>query len=69
MFDMVKAGLTIKAMRKKLDCKPEEVAKAIGVSVSSYNKYEIGERTPRDEIKEKIANFFNSSISYIFYNY
>lgn len=69
MFDMIKAGEKIKELRKKKGYTPEKVAKDIGVSVSSYNKYEQGRRKPRDEIKEKIANYYNESIGSIFFNY
>ena len=29
--------------------------------------YEAGERVPRDEIKIKLAKFYNRSVSYIFF--
>lgn len=69
MFDMSKAGQKIKSLRENLGYTPEKVADDIGVSTSSYCKYEAGTRTPRDEVKEKIANYFNSSVSFIFFNY
>ena len=37
----------------------EEVAKAIGISVSAISMYENGERIPRDSIKIKLAAYFN----------
>lgn len=46
----------------------EEVAKGIGVSVSTYAMYERGERTPRDGIKLKIARYFDRSVGYIFFD-
>ena len=69
MFNMIKAGQKIKSLRENLSLTPEKVASDIGISISSYNKYEAGTRVPRDEIKEKIANYFNRSVGFIFFNY
>lgn len=69
MFDMSKAGQKIKSLRENLGYTPEKVADDIGVSISSYCKYEAGKRIPRDEVKEKIANYFNRSVGFIFFNY
>ena len=44
-----------------------EVAKAIGVSRSSYVKYERNERVPSDKVKVKLAKYFKSSVSFIFF--
>lgn len=44
-----------------------ELAKAIGVTKSSWAMYERGERVPRDEVKIRIANFFGMSVQDIFY--
>jgi transcriptional regulator with XRE-family HTH domain len=44
-----------------------EVAKAIGVTRSAIAMYERGERTPKDEIKRKLAKFYGKSVAYIFY--
>lgn len=45
----------------------EEVAKSIGVSVSTIGMYEQGKRIPRDEIKKKIANYYKISIEDLFF--
>lgn len=66
MFDMVQAGIKMKKLRKSINKTAEAVADDLGISISSYNKYEQGIRTPRDEIKERIANYYNSSIASIF---
>ena len=44
-----------------------EVAKAIGVTRFAIAMYERGERTPKDEIKRKLAKFYGKSVAYIFY--
>lgn len=69
MFNMLKAGQKIKSLRENLGYTPEKVAADIGVSVSSYCKYEAGSRIPRDEIKERLANYFDRSVGFIFFNY
>lgn len=45
----------------------EEVAKAVGVSISAMSMYENGERIPRDPIKIRIAKYYNKPIYAIFY--
>lgn len=45
----------------------EEVAKALGISVSALQMYENSQRIPRDEIKVKIARFYQKDIQQIFY--
>lgn len=45
----------------------QEVADACGISVSALAMYEAGERVPRDEIKIKLAKYYNRSINYIFF--
>lgn len=45
----------------------QEVADACGISVSALAMYEAGERVPRDEIKIKLAKYYNRSVNYIFF--
>lgn len=47
--------------------KVEEVASALGISRSALSMYESGHRVPRDEIKVKIAMYYETSIEAIFY--
>ena len=44
-----------------------EVANACGISLSAIGMYERGERVPRDEIKIKLARFYNVSVEELFY--
>lgn len=46
----------------------KEVAKALGISISALAMYEVGKRVPRDEIKIKIAKYYEESIEAIFFN-
>ena len=45
----------------------EEVAKAIGSSLSAVGMYERGERIPRDEVKLAIAKYYDTTVQAIFY--
>lgn len=55
----------LKALRG--DRSRQEVAEAVGISVSALAMYEQGERVPRDEIKIRLAKFYHQSVSYIFF--
>lgn len=44
----------------------EEVAKALGVSVSALSMYEQGNRIPRDEIKIRMAEYYGISLESLF---
>lgn len=47
----------------------EQVAKAVGISVSALSMYECGDRIPRDYIKIALANYYNKSVQEIFFSY
>ena len=49
------------------DRKLEEVAQAVGVGESSISMYELGQRTPRDDVKRKLANFYGKTVQEIFF--
>ena len=59
-------NLIQKRMERQLTQK--EVAQAIGVSAMAIGLYEKGARTPRAEIKEKLANFYGCEESELFGN-
>ena len=44
-----------------------KVSEELGISFSSYVKYERNERIPRDDIKKKIAKYFQTSVQDIFF--
>lgn len=46
----------------------DEVAKAVGVSLSAIAMYESGARVPRDEIKVKLADYFGTSVQSLFFD-
>lgn len=45
----------------------EEVAKALGISLSAVGMYERGERIPRDEVKIAIAKYYDVTVQSIFF--
>ena len=45
----------------------EDVAKAVGISVSAISMYENGERMPRDDRKIRLANYYNHTVQEIFF--
>ena len=44
----------------------EEVAKALGISVSALSMYEQGNRIPRDEIQIRMAEYYGISLDALF---
>lgn len=46
----------------------EEVANALGLSVSALSMYERGERIPRDNIKIRISAYYRKPIHKIFFD-
>lgn len=45
----------------------EQLAVDLGISYSAVVSYENGERVPRDEMKIKIANYYNVNVEDIFF--
>lgn len=44
-----------------------EVAKSLGISYSALSMYESGERIPRDEVKEMLAEYYGLSVGFLFF--
>ena len=55
----------IKELRTELDLTQEEFGKLFGIVKSTVSLYESGKSTPDDEIKKKIADYFNVSLDYL----
>lgn len=45
----------------------QEVADAVGVSKMAISAYENGDRVPKDEIKVKLAQYFEDTVENIFF--
>lgn len=50
------------------DRRREDVATAVGVSVSAIAMYENGARIPRDEIKIKMADYYKTTVQELFFD-
>lgn len=59
-------GERLKALRGNRT--QQAVATAVGVTKNAISAYEDGKRVPRDEIKIKLANFFGTTVTEIFFN-
>lgn len=66
-MDAKAIGQRLIALRMKANKTQDEVAKAIGSSLSAIGMYERGERIPRDEVKLAIAKYFDTTVQSIFY--
>lgn len=66
---MTKKNCSVGAKLKELrgSKTKNEVATALGISFSSYVKYERDERRPSDAMKVKIAKYYNESVESIFF--
>lgn len=58
-------GLRIRQLRKEKGLSQLELAGRLNISNTTLSQYESGKRIPGDEIKIKIAGFFNVSIDYL----
>ena len=70
MAKFLERSMTTGEKLKKLRGKKtkSEVAEAIGVSESSYIKYERDERNPSDAVKQRIADYYGRKVGNIFFN-
>lgn len=58
-------GIRLKALRNG---KPSrEVANAVNISTSALHMYESGRRVPRDEVKERLAEYYGASVQDLFF--
>ncbi|MEY8415336.1 helix-turn-helix transcriptional regulator [Tissierella praeacuta] len=55
----------IKELRTEKNLTQEEFGKVFGIVKSTVSLYESGKSTPDDEIKKKIAEYFNVSLDYL----
>lgn len=63
----MEAGKILREMRISKNLTQQKVAEDIGVVQSAYAMYESGQRTPGDDMKMIIADYFNSSVQDIFF--
>lgn len=65
MINRNEIGIRLKELRGSRS--QEEVAQAIGVTKMSISQYERGKRVPNDDLKIKIAHYYNRSVENIFF--
>ena len=59
-------GKKLKELRKEYDMSQRQLAKALGISKSSYSHYETGASNPDYETLIIIADYFDVSLDYLF---
>ena len=58
-------GKKIKLLREEKELSQLELAKILNISNSTLSQYEAGNRVPGDDIKKKIADYFNVSVDFL----
>lgn len=58
-------GKALKTLREECGLSQVELAKRLDISASAIGMYEVNSREPSDDIKTKIADFFNVSVDYL----
>lgn len=66
-MDANQIGTRIKEHREGSGKTIEELSSDLGISQSAVCMYETGKRIPRDEIKIRIAEYFNVPLESIFF--
>lgn len=65
-MDPVKIGERIKALRGERTM--DEVATAVGTTRQAICFYEHGDRIPSDDIKKKLAAYFETTVQALFFD-
>lgn len=55
----------LKRLREEKGITQKEIAKILGISQAAYSLYEKGQREPKYEMLEKMADFFNVSVGFL----
>lgn len=63
----MKGTVAERLIRARGDRRREEVAAAVGVSLSAIAMYENGERVPRDEVKVRLAKYYKTTVQELFF--
>ncbi len=62
---MSKLSKRIKFLREELSLTQKDCSEFLGISQTNLSQFENGSRTPSDEIKIKIADFFKVDLDYL----
>ena len=67
-MEMVSSGIIAQRLIElRGDLSREKVAAACGISKSALTMYELGARIPRDEIKVRLASYYNKTVGEIIF--
>lgn len=66
--EYINIGINLKRIRTNKGITQKELAEKVGLVYSSYSNYENGNRLPKKEILEKIANALNVDIIDLMYD-
>lgn len=55
----------LRELRQSVNLSQQKLAERLGLSTSSVKKYELGDREPKIEMLEAIADFFNVDLDYL----
>ena len=67
-FDSARNGKRLREIRSKHGITAKQLAEEIGSTEASICAYERGIRDPYDEIKVRIANYFDMTVQELFFN-
>lgn len=59
-------GQRLKACRKAKGLTQQELANILGLNRSTYAKYETGDNEPDNDTLQKLADFFDVQVDYLF---
>ncbi len=58
-------GIRLKNLRESKDLTQLKLSKILNISNSTLSQYEAGNRSPGDDIKKKIADYFSVTVDYL----
>ncbi|MBQ0142465.1 MAG: helix-turn-helix transcriptional regulator [Prevotellaceae bacterium] len=67
-MDTKKIAANLIKLRTDRGLTQQQTADLLGITVSAVTNYELASRVPRDEIKIKYAQLFNTSVGAIFFD-
>mgnify|MGYP002070628593 CR=1 FL=1 len=65
VIDMVNLATRLIELKEKNNVLQKDIAKSVGLSLRSYQRYEYGERNPTSDILIKLADYFDVSLDYL----
>ena len=65
MIDWTTLATRLIELKEKNKVLQKDIAKSVGLSLRSYQRYEYGERNPTSDILIKLADYFDVSIDYL----